>query len=317
MIGARRVLLWLLLLTLAPGALAEAFDYGLEARRIADGVYVFEGRREGFARENGGNIVNTGFIVGSQGVIVIDSGPSRRYGEQMRAAIARVTPLPVVKLLITHAHPDHFLGNQAFADVPIAALAATRAQITESGDDLAENLYHLLGGWMSGTVAVAPSQTVTAGTVEYGGRTLQLIALNGHTGADLLVLDQVSGCLFAGDLVFLDRAPTTPNARLDAWHSALAQIRRLQFAQLVPGHGPVEPGLRGVEQTDRYLDWLQRSLDEGAARGVSMPELLKLQAPAEIAALAEWQVELARSIVHLYPAIETASLPVLPPLPPR
>ena len=48
-------------------------------------------------------------------VIVIDSGPSRRYVEQLRAAIRRVTPLPPVLLLNTHHHPDHFLGNQALA----------------------------------------------------------------------------------------------------------------------------------------------------------------------------------------------------------
>ncbi|HAW39797.1 MAG TPA: MBL fold metallo-hydrolase, partial [Pseudomonas sp.] len=46
----------------------------------------------------GGNIVNTGFIVTDSGVVVIDSGPSRRYGEAMREAIARVTDRPIIKV---------------------------------------------------------------------------------------------------------------------------------------------------------------------------------------------------------------------------
>ena len=74
----------------------------------------------GFSTGNGGNIVNTGFIVGSGGVVV-DTGPSQRYGKQMRKAIGILTRQPVSLVLNTHHHPDHFLGNQAFADRPVGA----------------------------------------------------------------------------------------------------------------------------------------------------------------------------------------------------
>jgi hypothetical protein len=40
--------------------------------------------------------------------------------EEMRAAIARVTAKPVLKVFVSNQHPDYFLGSQAFADVPIA-----------------------------------------------------------------------------------------------------------------------------------------------------------------------------------------------------
>ena len=75
-----------------------ANDYGLRTLNVADGVYVFAGRTENFSRDNGGNIVNTGFIVGSSGIIVIDTGPSRLYAEQQRAAIERVSPLPIAQV---------------------------------------------------------------------------------------------------------------------------------------------------------------------------------------------------------------------------
>ena len=38
-----------------------ANDYQLQAQPVADGVYVFSGRNEHFSRDNGGNIVNTGW----------------------------------------------------------------------------------------------------------------------------------------------------------------------------------------------------------------------------------------------------------------
>lgn len=114
------------LLRVAPVA-AEEFDYGLVPRKVAEDTWVLIGKTEDFNRSNGGNIVNTAFIVTTAGVVVIDSGPSRRYAQQMRSAIARVTEKPVIRVFNTHHHPDHFLGNQAFAGIPTTALAATTA----------------------------------------------------------------------------------------------------------------------------------------------------------------------------------------------
>ncbi len=60
----------------------------------------------------------------------------------------------------------------------------------------------------------------------FGGHDLRLLALTGHTGADLAILDQSTGVLFAGDLVFYQRALTTPNSPgLAVW---LADIDTLQ-----------------------------------------------------------------------------------------
>ncbi|PKL94905.1 MAG: MBL fold metallo-hydrolase, partial [Gammaproteobacteria bacterium HGW-Gammaproteobacteria-9] len=181
-------------------------SYTLQPRQIAEGVWLLEGSTDNFDKRNGGNIVNTGFIVGDAGVIVIDTGPSRLYGEAMRAAISRVTDLPVTKVLLTHHHPDHVLGNQAFADVPIAALAGTTELLREQGNAMAENMYRLVGDWMRGTEVVLPNETLAPGTLEVAGRPLRVLALRGHTGADLAILDERSGVLFAGDILFFQRA---------------------------------------------------------------------------------------------------------------
>src|SRR5690606_9137946 len=106
-----RPFILILALCLILPAQAE-LTYRLQPRQIAEGVWLLEGSTDNFDQRNGGNIVNTGFIVTSAGVVVIDSGPSKRYGEAMRAAIAEVTDRPVIKVLLTHHHPDHVLGNQ-------------------------------------------------------------------------------------------------------------------------------------------------------------------------------------------------------------
>jgi quinoprotein relay system zinc metallohydrolase 1 len=268
---------------------------------------LLEGTTDNFAQNNGGNIVNSGFIVTAQGVLVIDSGPSKRYGEALRRAIATVTDKPVLTLWLTHHHPDHVLGNQAFADVPIAALAATTALLAEQGEAMAENMYRLVGDWMRGTEVVLPTQTLSPGLLDVGGRRLRLLGLRGHTGADLAILDETSGVLFAGDLLFYQRALTTPGTPgLDVWLSDLEQLQALPWKQIVPGHGPVASSAAPFTQMRDYLGWLDSVMREGAVQGAEMSELIGVAIPPRFAAISLTRHELIRSVSHLYPRYEQA-----------
>jgi uncharacterized sulfatase len=307
----KRLLLSVSLL-LAGTVQAAAFDYALRARPVGRDVAVFIGRTEDFDTVNGGNIVNTAFIVAPQGVIVIDSGPSLRYGQQMRRAIGEFTPRPVALVINTHHHPDHFLGNQAFVDRPIAALPATIQGIAADGNAFAENLYRLSGDWLKGTEVVVPTRALAAGPIDVAGRRLQLIALDGHSGADLAVYDPGSGVLFAGDLVFNGRAPTTPHADIAHWLAALDQLeaitRQPGFSALVPGHGQIADDAAPIRQTRDWLRWLQESMEQAAEAGLDMNEVLARPLPAEFAALPVAASEYRRSVGHLFPAAEQKAL---------
>ncbi len=293
---------WALLLA------AADMDYGLAPEQIAPDTWVLTGRSEDFSTRNGGNIVNTAFVVTEAGVVVIDSGPSRAYGEQLRRAIGRITPKPVVLVVDTHHHPDHFLGNQAFPPDTLAALPGTRHGIDTEGGALNENMYRLVGDWMAGTEVVTPARSLTAGPLEMGGHRFELLALDGHTAADLAILDRSTGVLFAGDLVFNDRAPTTPHANLPAWQNALGTLEKLPFKRLVPGHGPVARDAAPIRQTRAWLAWLDRRLRQAADEGLDMTEVLALPLPPEFRQLAVADAEFRRSVGQLYPAYEQQAL---------
>lgn len=294
-------LLLALLLWASP---ALAFDYQLAATQVAPGTYVVLGTTEHFSRANGGNIVNTGFIVTGAGVVVIDSGPSLDYGRQFRALIARTTDQPVALVLITHQHPDHFFGNGAFTDVPIAALGGTRAQIDALPATLLDDIYRLVGDAMTGTTIIPPDTTIEAGDRRIGDHDLTLLALDGHTAADLAVFDRTTGVLFAGDLAFLDRTPTTPQADIGDWLRAIGQLRALGARIIVPGHGAIARDSRPFDQTADYLTWLRETLHASAMAGLDAAEVMKQPIPARFAGLAVARAEFVRSVAHLYPAIE-------------
>lgn len=309
----RRIVPWgiaLLLAGLTLPAAGQELSYGLAPVRIAPDTYVLEGAREYFTRENGGNIVNTAFIVTDAGVVVIDDGPSKRYGEEMRAAIATITEQPVVRVIITHLHPDHFLGGQAFADVPTGATAATRAGIAAEGSMVTENLYRLSGDWMRGTEAMVPSDTLADGQVlEIGGHRLRLLEFAGHTDSDLVVLDETTGVLFASDLVFHDRAPTFPHADIPVWLDALDRLETLPFAALVPGHGPVARDAGPIRQTRAYVRWLDETLREASAGGREITEVIRTPVPEAFSGMAMVREELTRSVLTLYPERVWGALP--------
>jgi len=295
-----------LLVTLS--ATAAPFDYGLRPVEVAENTWFIEGRTEDFSFENGGNIVNTAFIATGDGVLVLDTGVSRRYGEALRAAIATVTDEPIRMVINTHQHPDHFLGNQAFKDVPIAALPDTREQIRISGDSFAENMYRLVGDWMRGTEVVVPTETIEPGMQLMGAHQLEWIRMEGHSGADLVLFDHTTGVLFPFDMVFYQRALTTPHTPgLKQWRDEIAQLRGLPFRLMLPGHGPMVTDQRALDQMDAYLQWLDQTLTTAAEQGLSMNEVMQIPIPDAFDSIALREIELQRSVFHLYPAYEEAA----------
>lgn len=297
------VLAWVVL----PPARA-ALDYRLTPRVLAPGVYVFEGAVEDFSAKNGCNIINTGFIVTGAGVVVINTGPSRLYGEQQRAAIEKVTSEPVVLVINLNLHPDYFFGNQAYSGVRTVALAGTIQGMKREGPAYEQNLYRICGDWMRGTEAEPARDAIDPGSVRIGNRELELMRMNGHTSDDLVVIDRGSGVVFAGGLVFVDRAPTTPHARISEWMSALDKLRSLRFSAMVPSHGHVVADARGIEQTSDYLGWLDRTLADAARGGLDLTEVLASPVPQRFRMLGAIETEFVRNVTHLYPRYEQREL---------
>jgi len=287
-------------------------DYRLQPRPIAPGTWVIEGAVADFLPANGCNIINTAFIATGNGVVVINTGPSRLYGEQQRRAIAAVTPQPVRRVLNLNLHPDYFFGNQAWDGVPTQALAGSIAGMQAEGESYADNLYRLCGGWMRGTQATPARQALEPGTFTLGAHRLELRRLQGHTGDDLVLLDHSTGVLFAGGLVFAGRVPTTPHADPAQWLQTLDLLtqwqRQGQFKQLVPSHGPVDQGLQGIAQTRDWLRWLTGWMQDSAQQGLDLSELLRAPVPERFAPWAAQPAELHRTLAQWYPAYERRAL---------
>ena len=294
----------------APKVDVDRLDYGLKARALAPGVWVVEGANADFTVQNGCNIINTGFIATGKGVVVINTGVSKRQGEQLRALIARTTAEPVIKVLQLNLHPDYFLGHQGFADVPRLATPATRAGVAREASAYEDNLYRLCGDWMKDTKALPPTVDLEvpsggqARTWKVGRREFELREWTGHTDSDVVLIDKQSGVAFVGGLVFAQRIPTTPHAKVGPWLESLKALEALGLRTVVPSHGPVHQGSEGIAQTRRYLQWLDGHFKKAAEQGLEMNELLRSPVPEEFKGWAAFSTEYTRNVAHLYPVYE-------------
>ena len=66
--------------------------------------------------QNKGFMSNAGFVVTGDGVVVFDALGTPALGRAMLAAIRRITPQPVKRVIVSHYHADHFYGLAAFKD---------------------------------------------------------------------------------------------------------------------------------------------------------------------------------------------------------
>lgn len=294
---------------LLPVPAIAAPEYRLAPQQVADGVWLFPGAQDSIARGNGGAICNIVMLETPEGAVVVDTGGTARHGAALRE-FADQRFGGVAASINTHHHPDHWFGNQAFADRPIHALPGTIVAQKTGAQALSDGLYRILGSWMQGT-APLPATVQAGGDLTIGGRSLTVMALSGHTGADLALIDQRTGILVAGDLLFLDRAPSFPDADIAAWRAALSTLGGLPVTGTIPGHGPFHRDSRAVAQTLAYLDAFAARMDTAAQQGLAPIEALAAGPMPQFAALAANPAEYRRAAVQQWRAFEISALPVI------
>lgn len=300
---------------IGPASAQQAHSFGgrytPRADPIGEGIWLVRGADQAITPHNGGAIANIVIMASDAGAILVDTGPSLAYGRALDALCRELTGQAAARIYVTHLHPDHSFGNGAFAADRLHALPATRAELARDKTGLEDAMYRLLPGWIAGTEVVLPTHDAAHGLVEFGGRTLELLALAGHSDGDLAILDRASGTLITGDLVFHNRTPATPHAQLGIWLAALCALEKHPFRQLVPGHGPLCRDGAAISQTREWLVWLDQTLRDAVRQGLDMTEAASLAIPPHFAALAEGRYELTRSVAHFYAKLETALLPRL------
>src|SRR5947207_14704358 len=102
--------IWLLWLTIASSVTvsAQAQAPAFTVKQLAPNVFAA-------IADTNGSSGNSGFVIGDDAVLVIDTSVSIETGRALLAEIRRWTSLPIKYVVNTHHHFDHVGGNRVFA----------------------------------------------------------------------------------------------------------------------------------------------------------------------------------------------------------
>jgi glyoxylase-like metal-dependent hydrolase (beta-lactamase superfamily II) len=251
---------------------------------------------------------NAGFVVTSDGVVVIDALASPKQGRELLQAIRSITTQPIKWLVLTHHHPDHHFGAVVFRreGAQVIAHPDRTSLALEAGEDA------LLADWvrvvgldaMRGfEFADTPDRAVTtADTLSLGNRTL-VISHPGtaHSPGDLMVWLPAERVLFAGDLLVEDGVTMVVDGSSSELLEVLGRIDSLHPRYIVPGHGALPP--RAADLTARTRTYITRLKDEmrGAVeRGIPMGRALRQLPPADQSRPVSYNSRRRRNALRVY-----------------
>lgn len=288
----------------APAFAAEGFSL----KKVADGVYVHQGEHKDLDEGYNGDIANIGFIVGSKGVAVIDTGGSLKLGKQLRDSVKTVTTLPILYVINTHVHPDHIFGNAAFMQDKPQFIGHEKLgnAMTLRKDAYMRINQAWLGQDFEGSEIIPPSTMVKDSlTLDLGDRTLQIQAHPvAHTNTDITVLDSKTSTLWTGDLLFVERTPSI-DGDIKGWLSVIETLKSVPAKKLIPGHGPVvEANQKPLASEERYLSALLEDIRNSIKKGEPMERAMETAAASEKDHWLLFNTVNRRNVNQIYPALE-------------
>ncbi len=189
-------------------------------------------------------VPNVGIIVGSRATLVIDTGLGPKNGEAVVREVAKVRSNKTLYLAVTHVHPEHDLGAQAFpADTKMLRSRGQSYDIAEFGLQLAETFAsqsparaQLLKGAVYRKTDISFDRNYV---LDLGGVRVRMEAVGPtHTRGDTVFFVEGDATLFAGDVV-MSALPAfaSPYSSVRAWLAALDRLEAMKPKVIVPSHG--------------------------------------------------------------------------------
>ncbi|HXW43272.1 MAG TPA: MBL fold metallo-hydrolase, partial [Streptosporangiaceae bacterium] len=232
-------------------------------------------------------INNTGFLVGPQGVISIDSCATWRRTRAYQEAIAAVTPAPVRAVVNTHHHGDHTFGNCLFPQAAIVAHERARDEAIAFGPPRPLPFWD---GPDWGDLSLDPPFVTFTDQVALHVADLRVqvryVGTPAHTTNDSIIWIPDRSVLFCGDLIFNGGTPFLLMGSVAGAIEVFEQVLRPLGAQtIVPGHGPVFTGSGPLDAT---LDYLRFVLDLAARARDAGLSPLEAAGDTDLGQFASW-----------------------------
>ncbi len=256
----------------------------MPARQLSRHVWGIIARDALPSGENLGFFSSCFFVLTKKGVVVFDTGSSVQVGEMFIRQIRQVSRAPVVAVVNSHWHGDHWMGNQAFyqafgAKLPVYALAGCTAGIQGAmGQAWVRNMFSWTQGAINGTEPMLPNREISHGQVlDFGDVKLRAHHYAvAHTPFDLCMEVVGDGVTLIGDLAGNRRISNMDDGSFEGSLAYFSQIERNTRTRLwCSAHG--EPSADQLQWNQTLFTGIWDSALAAAKEGAG-PEAAKAMA---------------------------------------
>ena len=233
---------------------------------------------------------NAGFVIGDDGVAVIDTFEKPEASKQMLALIHKLTQKPIKFVVNTHYHIDHVAGNSLFQQNGAVVFAQRNVRTwihTENlkffGKDIKPEQRKMVE-----TLGAPDAVYDTGVTLFLGSRRIDVRVFPGHTGGDSVIFIPDANVVFTGDLFWHDTLPNLIDATTSAWIPTLnAVTAAAPNARYVPGHGDVGRA-DDVKNFRDYLAFLREQIAPAVQQNKTGDDLVNAVLPAVTEKYGKW-----------------------------
>jgi glyoxylase-like metal-dependent hydrolase (beta-lactamase superfamily II) len=196
------------------------------------------------------NNCNT-YVIHGEKTVLIDPGHSRYLNKLfLQTEEDGISAEEVDLVIITHSHPDHFEGIEAFMNKPVK-IAMNREEehyLLESGKLLFEMMRQPLP-------KIRIDFYLKEGELHLGKNIFHIYLTPGHSPGSLSIYWPERKALFTGDLIFYGGVGRTdfPEGNSKLLMESIERMADLDTEILLPGHGEIVMGKEMVLQNYEFI----------------------------------------------------------------
>ncbi len=229
---------------------SSAAEY--EIVKVADSVYAAIAKTDGKAASN------AFFVITDYEVILAGAHFVPEGVKELLAAIAKITPLPVSQIILTHHHKGF-----TYVDFDLPEKAEIVASV---------NVWQSLKGefreFKNPTVVFENNLTLNRGKTS-------LVIMDtgpGHSSGDTIVYLPKEDVLFASDLLFNDAVGFMGEASIHEWGESLELLENLAPSKVIPGVGKVSDS-SSIEKFRKFYRAFMTEIIRNVEKGNTLSQI--------------------------------------------